>query len=120
MTGRWSAMTDIQDISSGVTTSENTANDKFRDTFDAIGRFDDDAAVSISGRKSAVELLKGICSELDVAAGAGGGAVNGNPNLLDDGLAAMGTQQDAAASRPSDTASAVSVAKGILTLAGFV
>jgi hypothetical protein len=32
----------------------------------------------------------------------------------------MGTQQDAAASRPSDTASAVSVAKGILTLAGFV
>lgn len=117
-------MTEIQDISSGVTNSDNTANDKFRDTFDAIGRPGDAAATSTSVPNSAVSLFKGMLDELDLAAGTDPGPDVGmsgdNPNLLDDGLAAMGAQSDGPATDTSSAWSAVSLAKGILTTAGFV
>lgn len=114
------AMTNIQDISSGVSNHDNTTNDKFRDTFDAIGRADEGAAASISGQKSSVALLKGILSGLGLPTGSGGAAVNGNPNILDDGMAAIGTQADPPATDVTGAWSAVSLAKGVLSNAGFV
>lgn len=112
-------MTLIHEIASGV--SDNSAgSDKFRNTFSAIGRANDAEASAIAGQRSAVSLLKGILSGLGIADGSGAGVTNGNPNLLDDGLAAMGTQEDGPAGDPDDVASAISIAKGILTRAGFV
>jgi hypothetical protein len=110
----------IHEIASGVSNNDSTSRDKFRNTYAAIGRANEAEAASISGQQSAVALLKGICGELGVDVGSGGAAVNGNPNSLDDGLAAMGTQSDGPATDATSPWSAVSLAKGILTTAGFV
>ena len=112
-------MTAIHEIASGVS-DNSTGGDKFRNAFNAIGRANDAASISTSGFQSMVALLKAICAGLGLAAGSGTGVVNGNPNILDDGLVAIGEPNDSPATDTSSPWSAISVAKGILATAGFV
>jgi len=112
-------MTDIQDISSGVSNNENTAYDQFNDTFGAIGDRGDAGAVSISARNSIPALLKGTLAGFGMAAGTGIGVTETSPNLISDPIAAMGSPGDAAVTDMSGSVSLISIAKGILTAAGY-
>lgn len=113
-------MADIQDLSSGYSTTDYTANDQFIDTFGAIGDRSDIRATAIADRNSIPALLKGIAAGLGVSAGTGVGVVDLTPNLISDPVAAMGSPGDSASTDMSASISAISIAKGILTAAGYV
>lgn len=83
----------------------------------ALGKRNDAAATSTTGKQSIFALHKAIAGGFGLDAGSGLGTVKLNPNLNFDELAGIGTQEDAAAT-DTGTWSAVSLAKGILASAG--
>lgn len=107
-------------MASGYSTAENTSHDTFIDTFGAIGDRADARATDVDDRNSIPSLLKGIAGGLGLAAGTGAGVTDLSPNFISDDLGAMGSPGDAAVTSMTGSVSAISIAKGILTAAGFV
>lgn len=95
-------------------------SDDFIRSFDAIGDRRDVAATSSTDESSAFALLKGMAHELGIAAGVGHGTTHTLKSNLDDPMRAIGLPSDHATTSSADPSSAISLAKGVLTTAGFV
>ena len=87
---------------------------------ESIGEPGDAPATSVLVENSAFALAKGMLAGLGVAAGSGGGDINDNAKVFADPIVTLGTRGDAPATgAASESASAISLLKGILAEAGI-
>jgi hypothetical protein len=111
---------DWQAFPSAISTGVNTVADTFIEPPESIGTPGDAVATVNNSTNSAFSLLKGMCAELDIAAGSGTGDTNDNGKVYGDPLMTLGETSDAAASgSAAQRFSAISLLKGILAQAGI-
>lgn len=108
-----------QAFPSGIRASGINAVDRtWVDPPESIGRPSDEPATTVSVENSAFALLKGMAHELDIPVGTGDADTNNNGKVYGDPLATLGAMSDPPATG-TDRNSAISLLKGILTIAGF-